>query len=545
MGSILLTLFSLICLQTIHASEQHHKLEIVDLNIVENQPFVSVITASYNRVRYLELAIQSVQAQTYQNWELIIVDDGSHKQEAIDVLLKYPLLDSRVKVFFLNSNYGEPTVARNLAIHHSKGEYLAIFDDDDIMYPERLMKSVEFMLMNPQIDVVSGKMKLINEEGNVFATYFSKQMKHEEIKLRLSFMNYISHSTVMIRMNEQNRPNIYYNMMSAEDYDLLLRMLYEHNMRFEVIDEFMTYYRQHSQAARKEEKLNRDYSWIPYRLYEYYPKVFGHLQDGGRYRDEDYNDMNCMMIENFQKRCLQSKDRFIITLANFYSYYKSVKDYKMIKLFKEAMIQVARMTLDDMAEGSKIDKISFSNLEIEEDFSELDCPANLDHEKLRQQFEQMGENFRNTNQLKYQKYFEMNDIIDNKTVLVLDQQQDHYSQDNQGMEAITLESAHSHSDANYNNQEYQGPMNKFNNLPQNDFIKPQISIDEVLLQQQQNQQSRESRMQQPREKRIKDLWSSIYEVKGQKMNERAGKLKNINPQQRQNGENDMEITQWS
>ena len=89
----------------------------IDLTIVANQPLVSVITASYNRDRYLEYAINSVIEQTYTNWELIIVDDGSHKQEAIDVLLKYPQIDSRVRTFFLNSNYGEPTVARNYAIH--------------------------------------------------------------------------------------------------------------------------------------------------------------------------------------------------------------------------------------------------------------------------------------------------------------------------------------------------------------------------------------------------------------------------------------------
>lgn len=59
-------------------------------------------------------------------------------------------------------------------------------------------------------------------------------------------MNYVAHSTVMIRLTEENRPNIYYNMLSAEDYDLLMRMLYEYNMKFEVIDEYMINYRQHS-----------------------------------------------------------------------------------------------------------------------------------------------------------------------------------------------------------------------------------------------------------------------------------------------------------
>ena len=133
-------------------------------------------------------------------------------------------------------------------------------------------------------------------------------------------MNYVAHSTVMIRLTEENRPNIYYNMLSAEDYDLLMRMLYEYNMKFEVIDEYMINYRQHSQAARAAERLNRDYGWIPYRQYEYFPQVFGHLHDK-RYLSDDYHDMNCFLIDNLQK-CVKDKERFIISLANFYAYYK-------------------------------------------------------------------------------------------------------------------------------------------------------------------------------------------------------------------------------
>lgn len=77
---------------------------------------MSIVSSTYNTGTYLEQNIWSIRNQTYQNWEFILVDDGSSDLLTIEILDKYPKIDPRIKVFKLNSNYGLPTFARNVGI---------------------------------------------------------------------------------------------------------------------------------------------------------------------------------------------------------------------------------------------------------------------------------------------------------------------------------------------------------------------------------------------------------------------------------------------
>lgn len=121
---------------------QDHSLQngkkTIDESVLNPYPLVSIITVTYNRAKYLDLAVQSVLNQTYQNWELLIVDDGSHKPEAIAVLEKYANYDPRIQVHLLYTNYGDSQFGRNYAIAKAQGDFIAIFDDDDIMFPTRI-----------------------------------------------------------------------------------------------------------------------------------------------------------------------------------------------------------------------------------------------------------------------------------------------------------------------------------------------------------------------------------------------------------------------
>ena len=72
----------------------------------------------------------------------------------------------------------------------------------------------------------------------------------------------MAHSTAFIRFNEKNKPFVYYNLVCAEDYDLWLRLLYDHKFHFEIMDEFLVMYRTHTAEARKIENVHRDFSWI-------------------------------------------------------------------------------------------------------------------------------------------------------------------------------------------------------------------------------------------------------------------------------------------
>jgi glycosyltransferase involved in cell wall biosynthesis len=107
---------------------------------------VSIITPNYNSVEFIEQTIESVLAQTYQNWEMIIVDDCS-TDRSYDIILKYAEKDDRIKAYSMEKNSGA-ALTRNKAIEFSNGDYLAFLDSDDVWFPEKLEKQLKFMIEN-------------------------------------------------------------------------------------------------------------------------------------------------------------------------------------------------------------------------------------------------------------------------------------------------------------------------------------------------------------------------------------------------------------
>jgi len=103
---------------------------------MSTQPLVSVLMTAYNREKYIAEAIESVLASTYQNWELIIVDDLS-KDKTVEIAKSYAAKDSRIHVYINEKNLGDyPN--RNKAASYAKGKYLKYVDADDLMYPHGL-----------------------------------------------------------------------------------------------------------------------------------------------------------------------------------------------------------------------------------------------------------------------------------------------------------------------------------------------------------------------------------------------------------------------
>ena len=107
---------------------------------------VSIIMPSYNCGRFVEETIRSVQAQTYQNWEIIFVDDCS-KDDTMSKVMALKEIDKRIKVYQNPQNSGA-AVSRNLALREAKGRWIAFLDSDDLWKPEKLEKQVRFMEEN-------------------------------------------------------------------------------------------------------------------------------------------------------------------------------------------------------------------------------------------------------------------------------------------------------------------------------------------------------------------------------------------------------------
>lgn len=110
------------------------------------QELVSIITPACNSGKYLEATIRSVQSQTWENWEMLIVDDASTDDTAA-IALAFSAEDPRIRVIRLAEN-GGAAVARNRALEACSGRFVAYLDADDLWKPEKLQKQVAFMLQN-------------------------------------------------------------------------------------------------------------------------------------------------------------------------------------------------------------------------------------------------------------------------------------------------------------------------------------------------------------------------------------------------------------
>ena len=116
------------------------------MNELKDYGLVSIIMPSYNASRFITESIKSVIVQTYQNWELLIADDCS-KDSSVEVIKKIIDKDQRIKLFSLLKNVGA-AAARNVAIEHANGQYIAFLHSDDVWEPEKLERQLAFMKEN-------------------------------------------------------------------------------------------------------------------------------------------------------------------------------------------------------------------------------------------------------------------------------------------------------------------------------------------------------------------------------------------------------------
>lgn len=127
---------------------------------------ISVVMASYNASNYIGAAIESILNQTYKEFELIIVDDGS-TDNTIEIVNRYTQQDNRILLF--QAEHGGPSRARNIAIKASKHPWIAILDADDIALPQRLEKQINAATANPKVVAWGTAVHHINSKGEIIS----------------------------------------------------------------------------------------------------------------------------------------------------------------------------------------------------------------------------------------------------------------------------------------------------------------------------------------------------------------------------------------
>lgn len=184
-------------------------------------PVVSVIMPVYNVSLYILDAVNSILNQTYKNLELIIVDDSS-TDDTYKVLIDNFSTKENV-IILKNSENKKIVYSLNKALDYASGEFIARIDGDDIAYPDRIEKQINYLLLHPEVDLVGCDLETINERGVATGT-FNRFPEHFEILNKMAyFCPPVSHIWLCRASVYKNLNG--YRFPSVEDYDFLLRMI--------------------------------------------------------------------------------------------------------------------------------------------------------------------------------------------------------------------------------------------------------------------------------------------------------------------------------
>lgn len=185
------------------------------------QPLVSVIMNCYNGEAYLRPAIESVLAQTYSNWEIVLWDNQS-KDSSPEITKSYG--DPRIK-YFRAEEFTSLGEARNRAIQKAQGEFIAFLDVDDIWFPEKLAKQIT-LFSDPDVGIVICDTIFFNKDGDFKQLYKSKKPLTGDVFRELLRAYYISLETVVIRRDHLLKLSHWFDnrFSMIEEMDLLVRL---------------------------------------------------------------------------------------------------------------------------------------------------------------------------------------------------------------------------------------------------------------------------------------------------------------------------------
>lgn len=202
-----------------------------------NRPIFSIVMPVYNCQKYVAEAVESILGQTFEDFEFIIVDDGSN-DETVSIINTYQ--DKRIKLIQNDKNMG-CYPSRNLGFDHCTGDYICIMDGDDVALSHRLESQYQFMENRTGIDITG---------SNAYLNSFDQETKlpsdHETLKVYFLENNFCIHPTICIRRSFLEKHKLRYDVryIYSSDYDFLAR-----SMRVGVVEnmeEKILIYRRHT-----------------------------------------------------------------------------------------------------------------------------------------------------------------------------------------------------------------------------------------------------------------------------------------------------------
>lgn len=238
--------------------------QLKTLDLKKNK-LVSVIIPTYNRPTYLEEAIKSVINQSYKNFEILIVDDGSLENYTQDFESKYE------NVFVYRKDNGGVSSARNFGIKKAKGYYIAFLDDDDLWVHNKLEIQVNFLNENKKIDCIHSGAIVIDEKGiktgKIIGALPNKMHKRSGYVFWNALGTWLVKASTPLIRKSVFRENLFFDetLEVGEDFDFYQRMFYKHKVYY--YKEPLTYYRDYLSEKRLSIQKNK-YIGIEKKIYK-------------------------------------------------------------------------------------------------------------------------------------------------------------------------------------------------------------------------------------------------------------------------------------
>jgi glycosyltransferase involved in cell wall biosynthesis len=182
---------------------------------------VSVIMPAYNVEKYINEAIESLLIQTYNNLEIIIVDDCSD-DKTVNIIKKFASKDKRIRLY-KNKKNRKITYSLNKGLKYATGNFIARMDADDIASSNRIEQQMDFLEKNKHIGLVGTQQLNIDSDGSVLGKS-KKVINRDLLKKTLLLASPIPHPTWLVRKSVFEKVGGYHTNSPAQDYDFLLRM---------------------------------------------------------------------------------------------------------------------------------------------------------------------------------------------------------------------------------------------------------------------------------------------------------------------------------
>lgn len=207
-------------------------------------PTVSIVMNCLNGQRYLKEALDSVYAQTFDDWEIIFWDNGSSDKSG-EIAQSY---DEKLR-YFREEKTSLLGKARNAAFNQAKGKYIAILDVDDVWLENKLERQVDFSDKNPHLGMTFTNSIYFYEDGNTLEMFNLVQPHRGYVFKQLLCQNFISTETMMFKKGALESLDYMFDdeFTMVMDYDLTLRLAY--HCEFDFIDEPLSKWRIHEQSG--------------------------------------------------------------------------------------------------------------------------------------------------------------------------------------------------------------------------------------------------------------------------------------------------------